>query len=206
MAQQINLYSPILLTPRRYFSARAMAHSLGVLVLGLVALAAWSTHSALRIKAGLAAAAAANEQQKAHLTATLASRPVPPKDTHALEQQLAQARSTLAERRALLDAMDPRRGGAGTANAELLRLLAETAPATLWLTEVKRVDGRTELAGVALQPEALHPWLAVLARHPLLAGAPLRAVKVERSDDPAAGSAEAWSFRLVSGRAPGDPS
>lgn len=206
MAQQINLYSPILLTPRRHFSARAMAHSFGVLLLGLVVLAAWSTHSALRIKAGLAAASTANERELARLTATLASRPVAPQDTHSLEQQLAQARSALAERRALLDATDPRRGGAGTANAQLLRLLAETAPATLWLTEVKRADGRTELAGVALQPEALHPWLARLGQHPLLAGAPLRAVKVEHSDDPAAGGAEAWSFRLVSGRTPGDPS
>lgn len=206
MAQQINLYSPILLAPRRHFSARAMVHALGVLVLGLVTLAAWSTHSALRLKAGLEAARTANAQEQAQLTAALGRRPAAATDTKALEQQLAQARSALVERRALLDALDPSHGGAGTGHGELLRLLAETIPDTLWLTEVKRAGGRLVLAGVALQPEALQPWLARLSQHPLMADAPLRAVKVERSDDAAADGAGAWSFRLVSGGTAGEPS
>ena len=205
MPQQINLYSPILLSPRRHFSARAMVQALGVLTLGLAALAAWSAHSASRMKADLDATAAANQREKAQLTAALASRASAPKDTQTLEQQLAQARSALAERRALLDALDPGRGGAGTGHGELLRMLAETVPDTLWLTELKRAEGRIELAGVALHPEALNPWLAELAQHPLLAGAPLRAVKVEHSDDVGTGT-EGWTFRIVSGRAPGEPS
>jgi Tfp pilus assembly protein PilN len=205
MSQQINLYSPILLTPRRHFSARALVQALGVLVLGLGALAAWSTYSTLRVTAGLEAVRAANTQEQAQLTAALARRPAAAKDTHALEQQLAQARGALADRRALLDALDPRHGGAGTGHGELLRLLAETIPDTVWLTEVKRAGGRLELAGVTLRPEALQPWLARLSAHPLTAGAPLRAVKVERSDDASAG-AEAWTFRLVNGGAAGDPS
>lgn len=205
MAQQINLYSPILLTPRRHFSARAIVQALGLLMLGLAALASWSVFSAMRLQADLWATGAANDQEKSRLVAELARRPPLPKDTAALEQQLVQARGGLAERRRLLDALDSRRGGAGHANAELLRLLAQTAPPSLWLTEVRRADGRIELAGIALQPEALRPWLLRLAEHPLLAGQPLRAVKVERSDDPAAG-AQAWSFRVVSGRAMGDPS
>jgi Tfp pilus assembly protein PilN len=204
MAQQINLYSPILLTPKRYFSALAIVQSLGLLVAGLVAFGVWSTWSTVRLQADLGATGAANEAEKARLAAELAQRPVPPKDTAALEQQVAQLRGAVNERRQVLDALDSRRGGAGHGNAELLRLLAQTAPAALWLTEVKHAAGRIEIAGVTLQPEALRPWLARLAEHPLLADAPLRAVKVERSDDPAAG-AEAWSFRVVSGRANGDP-
>jgi Tfp pilus assembly protein PilN len=205
MAQQINLYSPILLTPKRYFSASALAQSLGVLVFGLCALAAWSTLSAQHLAAGLEAARAANAQEQAQLTAALARRPAAGKDTQALQQQLAQARKALAERRALLATRDASHGGAGTDHGEVLRLLAETIPDTLWLTEVKRAGHRLELAGVALQPQALQPWLAQLSRHPLMAGAPLRAIKVERSDGAAAG-AEAWSFRVVSGGSAGEPS
>ena len=44
MAQQINLYSPILLAPRRYFSALAMVQSLAVLAVGLLALSLWSVN------------------------------------------------------------------------------------------------------------------------------------------------------------------
>lgn len=203
MAQQVNLFSPILLAPRRHFSALAIVQSLGLLAVGLTAFAVWSVGSTVRLQADLASTRSANEAEKARLSAELARRPALPQDMAALEQQLAQARSALAERRLVLDALDGQRGGAGSGNAELLRLLARSAPAPLWLTEVRRAGGRLEIAGVTLQPEALQPWLARLAEHPLLAGQSLRAVQVERSDDSTV-DAEAWRFRVVSGRT-GDP-
>ena len=202
MAQQVNLFSPILLTPKRYFSALAIVQALGLLGAGLAAFAVWSTVSTARLQADFASTRSANEAEKARLTAELARRPVTPQDAAALEQQLAQARSTLAERRQVLDALDGQRSGTGPGHAELLRLLAQSAPAPLWLTEVKRSEGRLEIAGMTLQPEVLQPWLARLADHPLLAGQSLRAVKVERSDDPAV-DAEAWRFRVVSSRTGG---
>ena len=42
MPQQINLFNPILLTPRRVFSARTMAQGLGLFAAALAAVSAWS--------------------------------------------------------------------------------------------------------------------------------------------------------------------
>ena len=202
MAQQINLYSPILLAPRRHFSALAMAQALAVLAAGLVAFAAWSAWSTARLKDGFTAAEQANEREKQAVAAELARRPAAPKDTAALEQELAAARGALAARRALRDELSAGRFAPGTDNATLLRLLVQTLPPRMWLTEVRRRPGRLEIAGITQQPEALRPWLAQLAAHPVAAGQALRAVKVERSDEP--GAAEAWSFRVVSGGTAGD--
>jgi Tfp pilus assembly protein PilN len=190
MAQQINLHHPILGVPRRQFSAATMALALGVLALGAAALGAFLTLQTQRLKAQFAPTLAANEQEAARLEALLARRPPSPKDTAALAQEVAQARQALDERRRVRAELDAAGGG-----AELLRTVARTLPPTVWLSEVRRVGGRIEIAGTALQPEALRPWLASLAAEPAFGGRAPRPLRVERSD----GAVEAWQFRVVGG-------
>jgi Tfp pilus assembly protein PilN len=201
MAQQINLYSPILLTPKRHFSALAMLQALAALGLGLGALSLWVSQSTERVRAELASATQVNANDSQRLQAALASRPARPTDTAALEQELAAARKALAEQRGLLrqvSAADP-----SHSRAALLRLLALTAPESLWLTEVRLADGQLQLAGLMLQPEALRPWIASLSASPALAGLEVRSLKVERSDAVSA-VREVWSFRFVAGYRSGE--
>jgi len=198
MPQQINLYSPILLAPRRHFSARTMAEALAVLVLGIGAIAGWSVHTTQQLRHELAAAQQAGEQEMQRAAAQLAARAAPPQDTRALEQQIAALRRTLGERRALLAELVPAEPAPERGNAAWLALLAQTVPPAVWLAEARRTDGRIELAGTTVQPDVLRPWLATLAAHPTAAGRALRALRVERAE---ADNADAWSFRVVSGSA-----
>ena len=205
MAQQINLYSPILLAPKRYFSALAMMQSLAVLGAGLVALSLWSVNHTQTLRRDLASTTAADSAEQQRLQVALASRPAGSPNANnlsALEQELAQARRQLADREALLASLGTPAPGSRISRSTLLRLLAQTTPASSWLTEVKLVDGRVELAGATLQPESLRPWLDRLSAHPALAGQALEAVKVERRGADAGpglgASVEAWSFRVVS--------
>lgn len=203
MAQQINLYSPILLTPKRYFSALAMAQAIGVLAAGLAALCLWSVLATQRLQADLASATSAYASEKQRLATEIAQRPALPKDSAALEQELARTTQALADSRALLDELAPAAADPERSRSALLRLLAQTVPPTVWLTELKLVDGQIDLAGMTLQPDALRPWLATLSQHPATAGQSLRAVKVERSDTGAPGGAEAWAFHVVSSQPEG---
>lgn len=200
MAQQINLFNPILLTPRRYFSATAMTRALALLLLGLVGLSAWSVRATIGLRANLDSAVAAHEREKLGLTQQLAQRPAPPKDTTAIEQELAAARMHLAQRQGVLAELTGAAADGAVRRSATLRLLAQTVPSAVWLTEVRMGDGRVELAGLTLQPEALRPWLAQLSEHPGLAGQALRAVKVERRES---GELDAWSFRVLSSRPTG---
>ena len=211
MAQQINLYSPILLAPRRYFSALAMVQALAVLAVGLVALSLWSVSQTQGLRRDLASTSAADNAEQKRLQVALAGRPAAPTNVSALEQELAQARKQLAEREALLASIAAPAPGNDISRSALLRLLAQTLPTSSWLTEVKLVDGRVDIAGATLQPEALRPWLDRLSAHPALAGQTLEAVKVERRDPNVGTGPESWSFRVVSSRgssataAPGAP-
>ena len=199
MAQQINLFSPILLAPKRYFSAAAMGQALAVFALGMVALSAWSIHATQALRQNLAAATAADLREKRSLTAELARQPALPTDTAALEQELAATVRQVAEREQVLAGLP--QGGSG--HSALLRLLAQSVPPSIWLSEIRIVQGRLELAGTTLQPEALRPWLAQLAAQPALEGQSLRAVKIERSESLAT---EAWTFRVVSSQPRKEPS
>jgi Tfp pilus assembly protein PilN len=212
MAQQINLYSPILLAPKRHFSALAMVHSLAVLAAGLVAFSLWAVSQTQGLRHSLAAAVAADTAEQQRLQAALAARPAPPSNVSALEQELTQAQRQLAEREALLAAITTPTPGSSASRSALLRLLAQTLPASAWLTEVTLVDGRIELAGATLQPETLRPWLDRLSAHPALAGQVLAAVRVERRDNTTgttsaggnssgnSGNQESWAFRVASAR------
>jgi Tfp pilus assembly protein PilN len=195
MAQQINLYSPILQEPRRYFSAMAMVQALGLFLLAVVALSGWSVWRTHALERDLAATGSSHAAEKQRLMQALAQRPARPADTAALEQELAQAERQLAERQHLLEDL----GGNGAPPSALLQLLAQTVPAPVWLTEIRWSEGRLELSGLTLQPEALRPWLGTLARHPLAHGQALGKLRVERRAELRPGGAETWSFQFVQG-------
>ena len=198
MAQQINLFSPILLTPKRYFSALAMAQALALFGVGLVGLCAWTVSSSSTLQRDLQSATQLNQAEHLRLTAVLAGQPAATAGSAtATQQELAQAEKQLAGRHRLL--ADLKRGLAseGHSHSAWLRLLAQTVPAPVWLTEVRLVEGRVELAGMTQQPEALRPWLAKLSAHPLAGGLPFAAVRLEHSE--AQGGAELWAFHVAGG-------
>ncbi len=201
MAQQINLYSPIFLAPKRYFSALAMAQALAVLALLLGAACAWMLASGASLRRDLQSGAAAQAAELQRLTQALAAAQ-PAASGAALAQELAQVQQTLAQRRALLDELTRGRLAEGHSHAAMLRMVAATVPPAVWLNDIRLVEGRLELKGMTLQPDALRPWLVQLAQHPLTADQQLAAVKVERAAPTlgTAGTAAAagWAFQLVS--------
>ena len=193
MAQQINLFNPILLTPKRHFSAAAMLPALGALALGLAALSGWTMMNTRQLRHDLTAADATYRAEKQSVLAALARQPAP-RDTAALEQELDRARRALAERRQQLD--DLRGGASGSSPTAWLQLLALTAPPPLWLTEVRIAGAQIEIGGATLQPEVLRPWLARLAGDTLAAGQPFASLRVER-----VATAETPTWTFVAGNA-----
>jgi Tfp pilus assembly protein PilN len=201
MPQQINLYNPILLAPRRYFSARTMVQSLGLFALVLVAICAWMQASTVALRRDRQASAQVQDSERERLTQALAAHPAA--SGAALDQELTQVQQAVAQRRLLLEELTRGRVVEGRSHSAMLRLIALTVPAPVWLTEIRLVEGRIDLSGMTLQTEALRPWLSRLGEDPLTAGQHLAAVKVERATAGAAqgvpAGVDAWSFQLVNG-------
>lgn len=212
MPQQINLLTPILLAPKRYFSALTLLQATGVLIAAGLVTTLWLEQrdsSAQREHEALLARYATERQS---LTVARAALPAAT-DALAVQQQLLPLATGNAERRALLKSLATD-NGAGQRHSELLALVARTLPEPAWLTELRYAPGRVELIGGTLDTAVLRPWLGRLAEHPLLAGQELSALRVERlgTPDVAAGSTPLlprhgplatagvpiWAFRVVS--------
>ena len=212
MPQQINLLTPILLAPKRYFSALTLVQASGLLVaVGLVA-ALWLQQRDRSAEAQHQALLAQYATEKQSLMVARAALPAP-MDAVAVQQQLLPLEAGNTERRALLQAL----GGDGAVahrNSDLLALIAQSLPESAWLSELRYSPGRVELIGGTLDTGVLRPWLARLAAHPLLAGQELTALRVERLGTPgtessnnpllvrgsplAAAGMPVWAFRVVS--------
>ena len=213
MAQQINLLTPILLAPRRHFSALTLLQATALLLVAGLAATLWlqqRDRSAEAVHQALLANYAAERQQ---LTVARANLPAP-QDAGRLQQQLALLEAGNAERRALLQVLGAE-GGApvGRHHSDLLALIARTLPEPVWLGELHHTAGRVELVGGTLNTAVLRPWLGQLSAHPLLAGQTLSALRVERigaagsdAGKPLLPGADAlgqarlpvWAFRVVS--------
>lgn len=206
MAQQINLLTPLFLTPRRYFTAATMLQALGVFVLLGGALSAYWIWSLKLVSAGYEQSVASNQREIDRLKTALrlSQARTAPADT-ALVQELQARQAELREHEQRLNEL--RRGllRDGQGHAARLQLLARSIPAQAWLTEIRADDQRLELAGYTQEPAALNGWMARLAESPLLQGQQLAVVKVEqiprdvRNLAPASYAVRGplWTYRLV---------
>jgi len=216
MAQQINLLTPILLAPRRLFSAVTMLQGLLLLLGGGLLISVTLIWQAKQTSAALATAHLQARNERQSLQQAMAALPGGGDGT-VLRQQLAQLKEDNARQAQALSDWQSGLPQAGRSHADLLRLLAQTTPATVWLQELRWNGQRLQLEGRTIEPASLQPWLARLAAHPLLQGQQLAAVRVERQGGGSSGSlrfgdeaapvgmAEAtgrtqavWGFRVVS--------
>lgn len=219
MTQQINLLAPILLTPRRYFSALAVVQATGLLVVAGALVAVWLQRTDARAQQAHEQLLAQLATERQSLQVAQAGLP-PATDPAALEQQLQSLRAGNAQRAAWLQSLGPD-AAPGRRHSDLLSLVARTQPQEVWLDSLRWSGGQLELSGGTLEPARLKPWLGQLADHPLLAGQALQALRVERLQARLAGdrgtpllaSPEAdaltrtalpvWAFRVLS--APNPP-
>jgi Tfp pilus assembly protein PilN len=194
MPHQINLFSPLLLAPRRHFPARTMVQALALWVGALAALAAVAAWRTQVLQSDFGQTSQRYAAERTRLMQARAARAGAAGDSAALQQELAQARARLEERRRLLDEL------AGT-NAELsptrlLEELAQQLPTPVWLDEIRWAPGQIDLAGHTLVPEALQGWLAQ-NKEP-------RTLRVEQRTATGTGSA-IWSFRVRRGSGENNP-
>jgi Tfp pilus assembly protein PilN len=219
MPQQINLLAPILLAPRRHFSAATLVQATGLLILAGLAFGLWLQRADRR-------SAAEQEQLLARLTTErqsliVAQAGLPSAaDPAALQQQITALRQGNAQRQALLDSLDGS-DREGRRHSDLLLLIARSLPPPVWVNELRWTAGHLELTGATLDTAALRPWLAELRRQPLLQGLELQGLRVERVSGRSGGEATSsllgrgdaealrasplpvWAFQLVS--APNPP-
>lgn len=170
MAQQLNLFNPVFLRQKKYFSAATM-----VQLLAVVAVASLATYALLRVQlAGLEQQLAAADTQFADVRDQLQKFGVEAKRTpsRALEDEVARLEAELAGRRALAEALDGDALGDPSGFSRYLTALARQHVPGVWVTRFGAEGGEGPLViqGRMLRPELLPTYLRSLGKEDVLRG------------------------------------
>jgi hypothetical protein len=183
MAQQINLFSPLFLKKKRYFSALTMVQALAAVLGGSAAIYAFE----LRQNATLEAALAASEKQLAtqrEQVIKLSKEFGTQGASRTLAEELARAEERLQQRRTLLGDLQTGVGANAEGFARYLEALARQAVPGLWLTGIDIGGQRNALVikGRALESRLVPAYISGLNREPAFAGKPIGELQVSARD------------------------
>lgn len=171
MSQQINLFNPVFLRQKRYFSALAMVQALAIVLGGVLAIYAFQA----RQNHTLERVAAESEKRLAERRSQLAAfakQASDPAQSKALGAELETAEARLVQRRALLDDVRTGVGGDAEGYSRYLAALARASTAGVWLTgvEIGGKSGELVIKGRALESALVPAYIAALNRQEAFAG------------------------------------
>ena len=191
MSQQINLFNPLFLEKKKYFSAVTMTQAIGLIVLGMTVFYAFAFWQDRNLARQIGESGRAYEQQKQQFTRITAELS-PEKREAQLDQDLKNIEAAIALRRSLMGEF----GKGGTAGqggySEYLRAFARQTVQGLWLTSIQIAEGGGQLtmSGRALQADLVPVLIGRLKQESVLRGRPLEGLAITRS---------------TAGKAPGRP-
>jgi hypothetical protein len=171
LSQQINLFNPIFLRQKHYFSALAMVQALAIIVVGVLAIYAFQAHQNRTLERVAADTEKQLTERRAQLSqlAKQASDQAPGK---ALAAQLEAAEARLVARRSLLDDVRSGVGSDAQGYSRYLAALARANVAGVWLTgvDIGGKSGDLVIKGRALESGLVPVYIAALNGQEAFAG------------------------------------
>lgn len=171
MSQQINLFNPVFLRKKKYFSAVTMLQALGLIAVGTIAFAGYAAY---KVQV-LAAAAAQSEQQFAAQRtqfAALAKELGPQGSGGLLADEIAKSEARLNARRDLLTTLRTGELGNVEGFSKYLAAFARRRVDGVWLTALSVGGDENDMVvrGRALRPELVPSYLRALNGEEVMRG------------------------------------
>jgi hypothetical protein len=197
MSQQINLFNPVFLAQKKYFSAAAMLQALGMVLGGMLLINAFAVRQASLMEDALVHAARDTALRRDQLV-TLGKQYSDQGTSKKLEEDIARVDEQLRKRRELLVDMTTNVGGNVRGFSAYLTALARQKIQGVWLTGIEISDKSNDLVirGKALNSDLVPAYVRALSRESAFAGRSLSALQVTAKEEtvpvaPAPGAAAA---------------
>ncbi len=180
MSQQINLFNPIFLKRKKYFSAVTMAQALGLILLGSVVLVLYASLQASGLSRDLAnssALLAVTQAQWDKVNADYGPR----QKSKTLEDEIQKAETDVKAVQTVFDILKKGEFGNTKGYSEYLRALSRQSFDGVWLTGLSIVGAGNELViqGRALQSESVPLYISRLKREPVLQGTSFASLEMQ---------------------------
>ena len=199
MPQGINLLNQLQATQQRHFLAQTMFQAA---VVCLLVIAGFSTYWLSSIESAgeeVKQSMTLTSQELDNLQAQIRLKQSGSEISSALVRELEASRAQLLQRESIGRQRQLGRFSPGWGHGARLRLIAETIPAQVWVTEMIGGTEQFTIRGFTLGPTALGEWVAVLSASPLFEGQRLSDVNLENTSSATLNNARPmWSFSLIS--------
>lgn len=171
MSQQINLFNPIFLKQKKYFSALAMAQALGLILLGALLLSIYSGYQLSGIRNEATNTTAQLSLVQAQLNQVRAEY-APRQKSQALEDGVKQTAAQVQSLQQVFDTLQKGDIGNTKGYSAYLRAFSHQIVDGLWLTGFSIVGAGTEmgLQGRALRPELVPAYINRLKHESVIQG------------------------------------
>lgn len=182
MTQQINLFNPLFLKQEQYFSVKAMAQALGLILLGTALIIGFAQYQMQQLS--LRSANAKKEFAAAQVKFALFEKEMSPQETDAmLEAELTQLRAKIASNKEVLQALKSGVMANTLGFSEYMRAFSRQAVPGLWLTgfEIDQDGRQISLSGAAMTAQLVPTYIRRLSNEPIMRGKTFGALQIQQA-------------------------
>lgn len=206
MAQQINLYNPIFLQKKKYFSAVTMLQALALLLGGIVAFYGYALHES-RALTRVADETRKQLQTQTEQVGRLTHEFSPQGRSKQLEDEVTRASARLKQREELLGVL--RTGGLGNTEgfARYLAALARQSTPGVWLTgfTIGGDEAELQLNGKVLYSDLVPAYLRALNKEEVMRGRRVAEMRLTAREEKEAPATAAPGANPAAAKPPAEP-
>ena len=184
MSQQINLFNPVFMNQRKYFSLVAMLQALALIMLGSALFYGYAVYQVRMLSAQFAETTKRYLAEQAQLSRYTAEFS-PQESSQLLEAQLKSTEAMLAAQQKLIETLKNGAIGNATGYSEYMRAFARQAMNGLWLTGFNITGDATQMtiSGAVLSPDLLPIYIRRLNKEPVMRGKTIASLQMRRGGD-----------------------
>ncbi len=182
MSQQINLFNPIFMKQRKYFSLLAMLQALGLIIAGSLMFYGYAVHQVNQLNRQLEENTKGYEAEQLRI-AHYAVEFSPQKANKLLNDTVHNLENQVADQDELIATLKSGAIGNTSGYSEYMRAFARQVVQGLWLTGFK-VTGdaaHISLSGGVVNPELLPAYIQRLGKEPIMQGKTFSTLKMQQA-------------------------
>lgn len=182
MSQQINLFNPVFLKQRKYFSLLTMLQALGLIVLGSLFFYGYALYQVEQLKRQSEESTRRFNAEQARL-ARYTAEFSPQQANQMLRDEVQRLEKELAEQTRMVDTLKSGSVGNTTGYSQYMRAFSRQVVQGLWLTGFKVTGDAAQisLSGGVLDPELLPIYIQRLGREQAMQGKSFSTLQMQQA-------------------------
>ncbi len=204
MSQQINLFNPVFLRQRKYFSVTAMLQALVMIAVGSGVFYVYAAHQVKLLAKQSEETSKRYTAEQLRLTHYSAEFS-PQQSSQLLEEELKNAEAKAAAQHELIETLKSGVIGNTTGYSEYMRAFARQTVPGLWLTGFSIAGDAAQMSinGAVLSPELVPAYIQRLSREKVMHGKIFASLQMQQSKVESGKAARYVEFALQSAEAGG---